>query len=293
MKTPTKLVLGTAQFGLSYGINNSIGQPTESEVFNIFNYWIKSNLSSTLDTAAVYGNSEERIGNYFESVKVEKEFRIITKFNLKNGLSLLDSLNISLERLKVSCLDTIMFHSFEDFNNASSSEVNNLLEFKGKKFLNLGISLYTNEQVYKVYDSGLFNVIQLPFNALDNHNLRGNVIAELRNKGIETHTRSVFLQGLFFTRFNNLPKKLKPLGKYLKKLDELAKEYSITKESLALQYALSKDYIDGVLVGVDSLDQLRSNVLSINREIPREVFREVDNIKVDEFELLNPVTWHQ
>lgn len=287
-----KLILGTVQFGLNYGINNSIGQASEPEVYNILDYCIKSKMS-TLDTAAAYGNSEERIGNYFESVKAEKDFRIITKFNLKNELSMLDSINQSLNRLKVKCVDTIMFHNFEDFKNTNTSELNSLLELKGEKFLNLGISLYTNEQVYEVCDSGLFSVIQLPFNALDNHNLRGDVLANLKNIGIETHTRSVFLQGLFFMDFNILPKKLKPLEKYLRKLDELAREYRITKESLVLQYTMCKDYIDGVLVGVDTLDQLKSNVLSTNRAIPKEVFKEMDSIKVDEVELLNPATWHQ
>jgi aryl-alcohol dehydrogenase-like predicted oxidoreductase len=292
MLNTSKLVLGTVQFGLNYGINNSGGQVSVSEVSGILDYCKKSKIS-TLDTAAAYGNSEERIGNYFNQAEKENNFRIITKFNLRNGLSMLDSLNHSLARLKVSSVDTIMFHNFEDFKNTNTSELNNLLKFKGEKFLNLGISLYTNEQINDVRDSGLFNVIQLPFNVLDNHNLRGNVLAKLKDKSIETHTRSVFLQGLFFMDFSHLPKKLKPLEKYLRKIDELAKEYRITKESLALQYASSKGYIDGVLFGVDSLSHLKSNVLSINREIPKEVFKEIDNIKVDEIELLNPATWNQ
>jgi aryl-alcohol dehydrogenase-like predicted oxidoreductase len=288
----TKLILGTVQFGVNYGINNSIGQASEAEVFNILDYCKKLKIL-TLDTAAAYGSSEERIGNYLKSVKDEKGFRIITKFNLKYELSILDSLNQSLTRLNVNCVDTIMFHNFEDFKNTKASVLNTLLESKGEKFLNLGISLYTNEQVYEVCDSGLFNVIQLPFNALDNHNLRGNVLAYLKSKGIETHTRSVFLQGLFFMDFNNLPKKLNPLQKYLKHLDELAKEYRITKESLALQYAIDKDYIDGVLIGVDTLAQLKRNVVSINSDIPKEVFSEIDKINFEEVELLNPATWHQ
>jgi aryl-alcohol dehydrogenase-like predicted oxidoreductase len=287
-----KLILGTVQFGLNYGINNSKGQTNESEVFRILDY-SKELKISRLDTAAAYGSSEERIGNYLKTVKGEDNFRIITKFNLKNGLRLIDSIDQSLTRLNVNCVDTIMFHNFEDFKNTKQSELDALLELKGKKFLNLGISLYTNEQVHEVFDTEIFNIIQLPFNALDNHNLRGGVMAKLQNKGIETHIRSVFLQGLFFIDFNNLPKKLKPLEKYLRMLADLAIENKVTIESLALQYCLSKDYIDGVLVGVDNLDQLKQNIVSLNNKIPYEVFNEIDNIKVDEIELLNPATWNQ
>lgn len=292
MEITSKLVLGTVQFGLNYGINNIIGQTSESEVFDILDYSKKSKLS-TFDTAAAYGDSEERIGNYLESLEEGKNFRIITKLNLKNGLSLLDSLENSLDRLKINYVDTIMFHSFEDFENTNTSELNSFLELKGEKFLNLGISLYTNEQVCKVCDLGLFNVIQLPFNALDNHNLRGDLMVNIKAKGIEIHTRSVFLQGLFFMSLNKIPPKLKPLEKYLKKLNELINDFNVSIEALALQYAIRKEYIDGVLIGVDSLKQLKNNLEAIHLNLPNVAFNEIDNIIVDEIELLNPATWNQ
>ena len=86
-----KLILGTVQFGLDYGINNKNGQMSEQEVFDILDL-SKSKGISYLDTAAAYGNSEERIGSYIAQ-KNDTFFKIITKFDLKKYQSPIDSLN--------------------------------------------------------------------------------------------------------------------------------------------------------------------------------------------------------
>ena len=57
-----RLALGTAQFGIPYGIANTSGQVDQAEVQAILNY---ANLMGidTLDTAIAYGESEKRLGN--------------------------------------------------------------------------------------------------------------------------------------------------------------------------------------------------------------------------------------
>jgi aryl-alcohol dehydrogenase-like predicted oxidoreductase len=57
------LILGTAQFGLNYGINNSAGKVNLNEVYNIFEYALENGIQ-TLDTASVYGNAHEIIGGF-------------------------------------------------------------------------------------------------------------------------------------------------------------------------------------------------------------------------------------
>ncbi|TVR77523.1 MAG: aldo/keto reductase [Chitinophagaceae bacterium] len=286
----SKIILGTVQFGMNYGINNSTGQLTEDEVFNILDLVHKSNIH-ILDTAAAYGNSEKRIGNYNQS-RLDKDFKIITKFNLKQGATPLESLENSLQNLKVDQVDTIMFHSFEDFRESSKKNIEKLIEQKGKKYLKLGISLYTNEQVDEICNHKLFEVVQLPFNALDNYNLRGKALEKLKANNIEIHTRSVFLQGLFFMSRNKIPLKLNPLKAYLEQLEIIAKKYRVEKAALALHYALSKTYIDGILIGVDSLNQMENNIKMLASRVPHQAFNEIDNIVVNESYLLNPAVWN-
>ena len=58
-----KLALGSAQFGLAYGISNSHGKVSMNEVFRILTL-AKSLGINTIDTASAYGNSEDVLGSY-------------------------------------------------------------------------------------------------------------------------------------------------------------------------------------------------------------------------------------
>lgn len=58
----SKLILGTVQFGVNYGINNNAGQVTQTEVNRILEYAAENGIEK-LDTSSAYGNSEEALGN--------------------------------------------------------------------------------------------------------------------------------------------------------------------------------------------------------------------------------------
>lgn len=285
-----KLILGTVQFGLDYGINNTGGQISEADVFHILDQ-AYANEILFLDTAAAYGNSEERIGKYLNS-NPDVNFKIITKFDLKENNSPIESLEKSLEKLKTNKIDTIMFHNFDDFIKQKSEDILSLIKLKGIKFDRLGISVYTNEQIQKICKLHLFEVVQLPFNAFDNQIYRSEYITLLKENNIEVHTRSVFLQGLFFMETDKIPNKIKPLLKNLFTLQQIANKYQVSIEALALQYALSIPDIDNVLMGVDSLEQLKSNLNNVSLKIDYKAFEEINEIIVQEVELLNPAKWY-
>ena len=75
-----KLILGTAQFGMNYGINNKIGEIQKNEIIKILNFCKKNNINH-FDTASGYGESENKLGNYLK--KNNNNFKIITKYSLK------------------------------------------------------------------------------------------------------------------------------------------------------------------------------------------------------------------
>ena len=57
----SKLSIGTAQFGLDYGIANKLGKVSFDEVQKILSEAKRHNID-TIDTAAAYGNSESVLG---------------------------------------------------------------------------------------------------------------------------------------------------------------------------------------------------------------------------------------
>ena len=105
-----KLALGTAQFGLPYGIANQSGQVSREEVKEILTI-ARLNYIDTLDTAITYGESEACLGE----VGLDG-FKVITKLpafpeNIQNINSWVNNqMQASLKRLNTSSLYATLLH---------------------------------------------------------------------------------------------------------------------------------------------------------------------------------------
>ncbi len=114
-----KLVLGTVQLGLDYGIANKTGKPTPSEAIEIMEYAVENGVLY-FDTAYSYGYSEIIIGKF---LNIDKSYRdkvsIITKMPPLNSKEL-DEGNIndyffeSLRKLGQESIYCYMVHNFGD-----------------------------------------------------------------------------------------------------------------------------------------------------------------------------------
>jgi uncharacterized protein len=282
-----KIILGTVQFGLNYGINNTVGKPSENEAFEVLDV-ANENGICFLDTADAYGDSISLIGRYHRTRN--NQFKILSKFkNVKQG-ELIQIVNDSLSKLNILQFEVYSYHSFDDYSN-NKSVINDLIELKSSGLIKkIGISVYTNVEFETVIEDSSIDVIQLPYNILDNNNLRGLLIERAKQNGKEIHIRSVFLQGLFFMGFQRFPEKLLPLKKYLQTINDFCNKESITMQSLALSYAILNKNIDYVLIGVDNGSQLKKNMESI--QYSPEILDFINNsVFVKETELLNPVNW--
>ena len=275
----SKIVLGTVQFGLQYGVN-SVGRPNKEAVIGILAAAAKGGID-TLDTSSAYGNSEEILG---ECTTPEEEFKIVSKYP-KGETTVAEMFNSSLNRLKVNQLYGYLLHHFEVYRN-NPKVWNEFIALKESgKVQKIGFSLYSPEELEFILDKKTsFDLIQVPFNIFDKKFLP--LMKEVHKKGVEIHVRSTFLQGLFFKDRETLPEKLKPLKKYLLQLDDFSKQSGLSISEIALNYNLQNPYIDGVLIGVDNVEQLKMNLASV-KETPIDI-----EIKVKEQELLNPVNWN-
>lgn len=274
-----KLVLGTVQFGLQYGVN-SAGRPSQETVKSILNKAAKGGIT-TLDTSSAYGNSEEVLG---ESIAPSEPFNIVSKYP-KGETRVGEMFNGSLKRLKVDRLYGYLLHHFEVYKNNPAVWDEFVALKESGKVQKIGFSLYTPEELEFIQKNGSpFDLIQVPFNIFDKKFLP--YMKELHETGVEIHVRSTFLQGLFFKDRNALPEKLLPMKKYLFQLDEFSKKSGLSISEIALNYNLQNPYIDGVLIGVDNVEQLQMNLNSV-KDTPIDI-----EIEVKEQELLNPVNWN-
>ncbi|MBC8052974.1 MAG: aldo/keto reductase [Sphingobacteriaceae bacterium] len=286
-----KIILGTVQLGIEYGINNKQGRPSDFEGVGILrDAYLKG--VRYIDTAEGYGKSHEVIGLYHRQHPNEK-FQVITKFSLANlaKYSSFDwAFKNTLEILQVDSLAGYMFHDFADYvHNPEIRESMIVLRGLGK-IQQLGVSVYTNDEAELVLDDPNINFIQIPFNLLDNFTKRGHVIEKARKAGKEVHTRSIFLQGLFYMK--DVPIKLSALQPYLDQLRHIAAEEKVTLQDMALSFAVFHPCIAKILIGVESSVQLVSNLNSIKKgELAERLIDRINAIRVQEEELLNPVNW--
>ena len=285
-----KLILGTVQMGLPYGINNSLGIITIQESYKILKASYLAGIR-LLDTAETYGNAHKIIGD-FHKLNPKYKFNVITKMPpLEKIDNIEEKVNNYLNEMRIEKLECLMFHSYESYKKNLK-----ILPLLGKLktqclIKQYGVSIYTNAELEELIKNSDVDVIQLPFNLLDNYTIRGRLLEEARKKGIIIHTRSTFLQGLFFK--NPLEKKsVVPSFKIpLKEIIKLSKEEDISIASLALSYCIQQSCIDKILIGVDSLEQLQLNLDVVKNKISKGTINSINKIKTDNTELLNPVLW--
>jgi aryl-alcohol dehydrogenase-like predicted oxidoreductase len=161
-----KLSLGTAQFGLDYGISNKIGQVKKKELFKILDFCQKNNISN-LDTAKSYGDAEKILGQYY---KINK-FKINTKITNLNTLTDIKNIKKNIEdsirKLNIKVIHVCYIHSFNDIKKKKNAnkiflELNKLK--KNKIIKKIGISLYSIEELRYCLKNYNFVVIQMPIN---------------------------------------------------------------------------------------------------------------------------------
>lgn len=288
----SKLILGTAQLGLNYGINNAVGKMCEDKAFELLEN--AHNLGiDTLDTAEVYGNAHSVISKFHKQFK--KRFKIISKYSPSNSdypIDLVERIQCHCSGFSINNLEGFMFHSYNDFkiNINNDPDVLNKIQNSGlvKK---IGVSVYSNAEIKDLINFKNINLIQLPFNLFDNEFQRKDILKKAKKRNIEIHTRSVFLQGLFFKDIHTLSNSFLPLKNQLRELSSLLKNNNISIERLALNYTLSKKYIDKVIIGVDSLEQLKNNIKAIENDFDKSIHEKIDCIQIKKTKLLNPSNW--
>ncbi len=284
----SKIILGTAQFGLDYGINNRSGRPDTAVALSLLQEASRNGICM-LDTAEAYGNALDIIGGLPDDTR--KKFGVITKFTINDSEEDIEKkLDADLERLKADSLYCYQYHRSSDLAREKVLKKILMMKLKGK-ILNIGVSVYTDSEIEEAIGRDEIDILQLPFNLLDNNTHKGALIAKARQRGKKVHARSVFLQGLFFKPPHEFPVALAGLKESVSRIHNIAKENGISLQSLALHYVNSQKHIDGIVIGVDSIVQLQENLAALDRPCPASIHEQVEKVLVPDKELLNPSTW--
>lgn len=294
-----QLVLGTAQLGLDYGITNTNGKPKLTESFEIIKFALDNDIN-IFDTARAYGDSEYILGLAKEKYN---NLNIITKLDPLNELNdttpkeeiyeMIDaSINTSIKNLNIDIIETFILHRFHHFNNKIIW--NHLLE--NKKIKKLGVSIYYLEEAIEALKDNDIKHIQLPINILDQQWFCDEFLQLIEKRtDVTIHCRSILLQGILISEADKWPKidDINP-EEFIKKLNELVELFKLNSRlELCFSYVKSIEWIDGLLIGVDNINQLNENLKLFNvrtltnneLNLIRSIFKNTSN------KLLNPALW--
>jgi spore coat polysaccharide biosynthesis protein SpsF len=302
---PAELVLGSVQLGLAYGAANRTGKPSHGAALKLVHRAADAGVTH-FDTARAYGDSESRLG---EALVARTGLHTITKLSPLGELApdasadevcaAVDaSIAASLEALRRDKLDCLLLHRashMTDFGGTAWDRLIALME--AGTILSLGVSVQSPQEALTALDCCDVQHIQLPFNILDWRWHAAGVIERIRTRAqLTVHARSIFLQGLLATKDALVWPAIHGVDapEILETISDLAT--LLGRESaadLCLAYARGQDWIDGVVIGMETEEQLDTNLrLSIRPPLSAAHCALVESHLPPVPEtLLNPALW--
>ncbi len=292
------IVLGSAQFGLNYGVTNSSGKVSLEKVCGILDLAYQNNIE-TIDTSTQYGNSEKIIG--LASQKINKKFNIVTKTrsfantSIKQTLNYLDSdFENSINNLKDNNIKALLFHNSHDLlENRADHLYKSALNLKSNNSqLKIGVSVYSPNELLTIMDRYPIEIVQFPLNIFDQRFIP--LLDILKNKNIEIHTRSAFLQGILLQDIENnaLPDFFSKFINYFNRYRQNISKSGCTKLRACIDFA--KNYSNNLVLGVLDCQQLQEIISIYNQDDSQEglsdLFKEFTKMPLA---LIDPRGWPQ
>ncbi len=286
-----KLAIGTVQFGLNYGIANKQGQVSFSEGKEIISF-ARENGIDTLDTAIGYGESEKVLGQIGVN-----SWNVITKLPampIDCGSILAwtkSSFVESLQKLRLDKVYGLLLHRPQELLSERGNEIyQGLSELKTEGLVKkIGISIYDVSELELLTKHFDFDLIQAPMNVIDRRLLFSGWLEKLKQKNIEVHIRSAFLQGLLLMKKNERPAKFNRWENIWSRWDKYLHETGISPLSACLGFVTANPLIDKVVVGVDSLSHIKEIIASTSNQL----MKIPDDLYCDDLELLNLALWNK
>ncbi len=261
-------MIGTVQFGMPYGIANRTGQPSYRDVCDILSTAYAGGVNC-LDTAAMYGTSEEVLGKALAELGLGGKMVIVSKtaalpaeVEPAEASTLIEQSVIkSLKNLRLETLPICLIHHEEDFQYFDA-----LLKLKERGLVSYaGSSVMTPGVAKGIVNSGLVDAVQVPTSMLDRRYVDAGIFHDARRRGLGLFVRSIYLQGLILLADGDIAPGLAAVLPVLQRLRSLAADAGMTLAELAARYILALEGVCCGVVGVETVEQMRQNVAIFNK----------------------------
>ena len=293
---PERLVLGTAQLGMDYGIANTTGQPVYSTARSIIQEAWESGICE-FDTAQIYGQSEQILGQIYKNLSITNEVRVITKLapdiDHSDRAALNNAFEISLNNLSVESIYCLMLHREDMLDLWEKGLRKNLMDIVDSGRVEyIGISVYSPERAVQALNSDGISMVQLPTNVMDRRFEKAGVFQIADDVEKIVYVRSIFLQGLLLLLPDDIPEHMQFAAPVLNRLASIAQDDGLTINELCIGYIKNAFPHAQLVFGAETPVQVKENLKcwdvawsnGMSQRIRTE-FKEVDQM------ILNPSLW--
>jgi len=292
MDSCSKLIIGGAQFGEDYGITNEIGQVKQQTINTIMEI-SRNNGIFLYDTAPDYGASETALGSLLgECDRVvtktaKSENQALTALDIDDFESTFQASMGLIGRKKIYAI--LVHRAFDLLKPGKELLIDWLLQKKKEEQVDkVGVSVYTEEQLNEILKVFRPDVVQLPFNILDQRLHQSGCLKKLALQGIEVHVRSVFLQGLLLIPPERLPTYFQFARKYFDAVMSVAEKQGYSALELSLGFVMNHKYIDKVIVGICDKNQLLQIIDACSIVLNSEMYH---GLACDDESVVHPGKW--
>ncbi len=300
----SEIAFGGVEIGMPYGLDAAGGadMPPEAESVRLLQTALDRGINF-FDTARLYGKSERIMGKAFAGRR--QEVVIATKcrtFRDSDGtfcpdsrLKQLveDSLEESLKALGTDYVDVYMLHQADAEILAHPLIAEIFAGLKARGVIRAtGASVYDPEETAQAISSGNWDVIQLPFNLLNQSHAAS--FESAREKGTGIVVRSVLMKGLLGGRGQNLHPALREVEAYIGKYRGYTGGPYPDLPALATRFVLSFGEVSSVLVGIDKMEYLEAALTTTHYPDLSDSLRdELVGLAYPEPDFLNLHRWAQ
>jgi aryl-alcohol dehydrogenase-like predicted oxidoreductase len=276
-----RLVIGTAQWGLDYGVTNQAGQLSDSAIEQLLAGMNEFQIHD-LDTAAAYGNAESRIAKF-----APPNIRIHTKVSGKDpgNTAIIQRINESLNALERDSLDGVLIHDW--YALAAEERESAVLQLEQAQADSLtqkiGISIYALEELTPA--NQLFNgtfTAQIPINIVDQRFLT----AHESFPSIEFQARSIFLQGLLLQRTGEFKEHADLL-----QVEQFSQDNGLSPLDTNLIFISQQEWLDSVILAPTSITELQELCQAWDNSRSNPLSLDFDQLKSRDTRLIDPRTW--
>lgn len=293
----TSFVLGTAQLGGAYGINNKVGIMGEEQVDSVLMTAVECGVT-LLDTAEGYGSSEMLIGKFYEAnpgCKLQVCTKLTTSLQ-KEEEPILAQIKERIERSSAflgGCpIEIYYLHSFEMC--ADEGIMASMEELKNRGFFNsVGVSIYEPAELEYILSNraNMIDVVQIPFNALNSSQwIDSGVLNKAQQNNILLLARSIYVQGLIFKDPEDAFVKSLGLSNALRVFHEGAEKAGVGYAQYACDYVRGTKEISSIILGCETSEQVKENAAvfsspnswtNAQRDNQLNLSREIDQHSLD------------